>query len=92
MAMMILKLMFMKINFYLMIQFYVRNNFLKKSFFTKIFLIVALKQKRQNYGINEFVLRAFDFDGNIVGGFDDQQTGSLALRHHICPNGAGVSI
>jgi hypothetical protein len=53
---------------------------------------VAIKQKRQNYGISEFVLRAFDYDGNIVGQFDDRQTGSLDLRHHSCPNGASVRI
>ncbi len=53
---------------------------------------MALRQKRQNYGISEFVLRAFDYDGNIVGRFDDQQTGNLALRHHSCPNGASVRI
>jgi hypothetical protein len=51
---------------------------------------VAIRQKRQNYGINEFALRAFDYDGNIVGRFDDQQTGQLALKHHTCPNGANV--
>jgi hypothetical protein len=53
---------------------------------------VAIKQKRQNYGINEFVLSAFDYDGNVVGRFVDQQTGNLALRHHSCPNGASVRI
>ncbi len=53
---------------------------------------MAIKQKRKNYGINEFVLRAFDYDGNIVGRFDDRQTGNLALKHHTCPNGASVSI
>jgi hypothetical protein len=52
--------------------------------------LVAIKQKRQNYGINEFVLRAFDSDNNVIGRFDDQQTGNLALKHHTCPNGASV--
>jgi hypothetical protein len=52
---------------------------------------VAIKQKRQNYGVQEFVLRAFDYDGNVIGRFDDQQTGNVALRHHTCPNGASVS-
>ena len=53
---------------------------------------MAIRQKRQNYGISEFVLRAFDYDGNIVGRFDDQQTGHLALKHQSCPNGASVRI
>ena len=53
---------------------------------------MAIKQKRQNYGISEFVLSAFDYDGNVVGRFVDQQTGNLALRHHSCPNGASVRI
>ena len=53
---------------------------------------MAIKQKRQNYGINEFVLRAFDYDNNVIGRFDDQQTGSLALKHHSCPNGGVVRI
>ncbi len=53
---------------------------------------MAIKQKRQNYGINEFVLSAFDYDGYVVGRFVDQQTGTLALRHHSCPNGASVRI
>jgi len=52
---------------------------------------VAIKQKRKNYGISEFVLSAFDGD-NIVGRFDDQQTANLALKHHTCPNGASVCI
>jgi hypothetical protein len=51
---------------------------------------VAIKQKRKNYGINEFVIRAFDADNNVVGRFDDQQTGNLALKPHPCPNGASV--
>lgn len=51
---------------------------------------MSIKQKRPNYGIHEFALRAFDYDGNVVGRFDDQQTGTLALRHHTCPNGANV--
>lgn len=55
-----------------------------------IFFLVAIKQKRQNYGINEFVLRAFDGDNNVIGRFDDQQTGNLALKHQTCPNGANV--
>ena len=53
-------------------------------------VLVAIKQKRQNYGVNEFALRAFDYDGNVIGRFDDQQSGSLALKHHTCPNGATV--
>lgn len=53
---------------------------------------MAIKQKRQTYAINEFVLSAFDYDGNVVGRFVDQQTGTLALRHHSCPNGASVRI
>ena len=53
-------------------------------------VLVAIKQKRQNYGVNEFVLRAFDYDGNVIGRFDDQQAGSLTLKHHTCPNGATV--
>ncbi|CAF1094588.1 unnamed protein product [Adineta steineri] len=53
-------------------------------------ILLAIKQKKQNYGISEFVLRAFDYDGNIIGRFDDQPTGNLALRHHTCPNGANV--
>lgn len=52
---------------------------------------MAIKQKRQNYGVQEFVLRAFDYDGNVIGRFDDQPTGNVALRHHTCPNGASVS-
>jgi hypothetical protein len=55
------------------------------------YFLVAIKQKRKNYGISEFVLSAFDGD-NIVGRFDDQQTANLALKHHICPNGASVCI
>jgi hypothetical protein len=51
---------------------------------------VSIQQKRQNYGINEFVLRAFDHDDNVVGRFEDQPTGNLALKHHTCPNGANV--
>lgn len=53
--------------------------------------LVSIKQKRQNYGINEFVIRAFDYDNNVIGRFDDRQTGNLALKHHTCPNGASVS-
>jgi hypothetical protein len=53
---------------------------------------VSIKQKRQNYGISEFALRAFDHDDIVVGHFDDQQTGSLALKHQTCPNGANVRI
>ncbi|CAF0914470.1 unnamed protein product [Adineta ricciae] len=53
-------------------------------------ILLAIRQKRQNYGISEFALRAVDYDGNIVGRFDDHQTGNLALRHHTCPNGASV--
>jgi len=53
---------------------------------------VGIKQKRQNYGISEFVLSAFDGSDNVVGRFDDQQTGNLALRPHTCPNGASVCI
>ncbi len=53
---------------------------------------MAIKQKQQNYGINEFAIRAFDYNGDVVGQFEDRQTGSLALRHHSCPNGGSVSI
>jgi hypothetical protein len=53
---------------------------------------VAIKQKRENYGISEFVIQAFGVDNNVVGRFDDQQTGKLALQHHSCSNGAGVCI
>lgn len=53
-------------------------------------LLLSIKQKRQNYGINEFVIRAFDYDNNVVGRFDDRQTGNLALKHHTCPNGASI--
>lgn len=53
--------------------------------------LVSIKQKRQNYGINEFVIRAFDYDNNVIGRFDDRQTGNLALKHHTCPNGASVN-
>jgi hypothetical protein len=53
---------------------------------------VSIKQKRQNDGINEFVLRAFDYDGNVVGRFDDRQTGNIPLSHETCPNGATVCI
>ncbi len=63
-----------------------------KIFFRKYISLVSIKQKQQNYGVNEFVLRAFDYDGNIVGRFDDRQTGNLPLRHHSCPNGASVSL
>ncbi len=56
------------------------------------FLIVSIKQKQQNYGIHEFVLSAFDYDGNPVGRFVDQPTESLALRHHSCPTGSSVCI
>lgn len=51
---------------------------------------MAIKQKRENFGISEFVLRAFDGDNNVVGRFDDQQTGNIALKHQACPNGASV--
>jgi len=54
-----------------------------------ILFLVSIKQKRQNYGISEFVLRAFDGD-NVIGKFDDQATGNLPLRHQSCPNGASV--
>ncbi len=60
--------------------------------FIIILFLVAIKQKRQNYGFNEFVIRAFDGDGQVVGRFDDQQTGNFALRPHTCPNGASVCI
>ncbi|CAF1083425.1 unnamed protein product [Adineta steineri] len=53
-------------------------------------VLLAIKQKRQNYGIGEFVLRAFDADNNVVGRFDDRQTGKISLKHHTCPNGASV--
>jgi hypothetical protein len=57
-----------------------------------ISFLVAIKQKNQNAGITEFVLRAFDHDNRVVGRFDDRQTGSLALKHHSCDNGASVDI
>lgn len=77
-----------------MIQFIVSRTVFrpKKIEFIIFSLSVAIKQKRQNYGISEFVLSAFDYDGNVVGRFVDQQTGNLALRHHSCPNGASVRI
>lgn len=53
--------------------------------------LVSIKQKRANDGIREFVLRAFDYDNNVIGRFDDQHTGNLALRHQTCPNGTSVS-
>lgn len=53
-------------------------------------ILFAIKQKQQNYGINEFVVRAFDYEGNIIGRFDDQQTGHLNLQHYPCSNGASV--
>ncbi|CAF4724393.1 unnamed protein product, partial [Rotaria sp. Silwood2] len=49
---------------------------------------VYLRQVRPNYGINEFVIGAFDHEGNVVGRFDDPQIGNLVLKHHTCPNGA----
>ncbi|CAF0897527.1 unnamed protein product [Rotaria sordida] len=49
---------------------------------------VYLRQIRPNYGINEFVIRAFDHDGNVVGRFDDPQISNLMVKHHTCPNGA----
>ena len=52
---------------------------------------VSIKQKRQNYGIGEFFVRAFDTDNNVVGRFDDRQTGNLILKHHTCANDASVS-
>jgi len=55
-----------------------------------LFALVSIKQKRSNYGINEFALRAFDEDDNVIGRFDDQQIGSLVIQHHTCSNGAGV--
>ncbi|CAF3555241.1 unnamed protein product [Rotaria socialis] len=51
---------------------------------------LSIKQKRRNYAINEFVLRAFDYDGNVIGRFDNTQTGDLTLNHHTCSNGANV--
>lgn len=51
---------------------------------------MSIKQKRPNYGISEFVLSAYDYDGNVVGRFVEQSAGSLPLRHHTCPNGASV--
>ena len=55
-------------------------------------LLVSIKQKRQNYGIQEFALRAFDGD-TVVGRFDNQQTGNLVLKYHTCSNGvANVGI
>lgn len=53
---------------------------------------MSIKQKRPNYGINEFAVRAFDYDGNVVGRFDDQLSSTLAAKHHTCPNGANVKI
>ncbi len=53
---------------------------------------MGIKQKRQNYGISEFVLSAFDGSDNVVGRFDDHQTGHLPLTHHTCQNGASVCI
>lgn len=52
---------------------------------------MSIKRKRANDGIREFVLRAFDYDNNVIGRFDDQHTGNLALRHQTCPNGTSVS-
>ncbi|CAF4729236.1 unnamed protein product [Rotaria sp. Silwood1] len=49
---------------------------------------VYLRQVRPNYGINEFVVAAFDHDGNVVGRFDDPQIGNLDVKHHTCSNGA----
>lgn len=51
---------------------------------------VSIKQKRQNYGIGEFFVRAFDDENNVVGKFDDRQTGNLVLKHHTCTDGASV--
>jgi hypothetical protein len=67
---------------------YLRINFKKKH----LHFQVSIKQKRQNYGINEFVLRAFDHYDNVVGHFEDQPTGTLALKHETCQNGANVGI
>jgi len=53
---------------------------------------VAIKQKRQNYGIGEFVLSAFGSDNQVVGRFDDQQTVNLLLKYNQCPSGASVCI
>lgn len=53
---------------------------------------MAIKQKQPNYGINEFVVRACDYEGNIIGRFDDHQTGHLNLQHYPCANGASVRI
>lgn len=53
---------------------------------------MSIKQKRENYGISEFVVQAFGSDNNVVGRFDDRQTGKLALQHHSCQNGASVWI
>jgi hypothetical protein len=53
---------------------------------------VAIKQKRQNYGIGEFVLSAFGGDNQVVGRFDDQQTVNLPLKYNQCSNGASVCI
>lgn len=60
------------------------------SFLNDETIILSIKQKRTNYGINEFVLRAFDEDDNVIGRFDDQQIGNLAIQHHTCSNGASV--
>lgn len=50
------------------------------------FSLVSIKQKRPNYGIQEFALRAFDGD-TVVGRFDNQQTGNLVLKYQTCSNG-----
>ncbi|CAF3371041.1 unnamed protein product [Rotaria socialis] len=53
-------------------------------------ILLAIKQKRPNNGIGEFVIRAFDNEYHVVGRFDDRQTGNLALKHNSCTNGASV--
>ncbi|CAF1353048.1 unnamed protein product [Rotaria sp. Silwood1] len=51
---------------------------------------LAIRQKRPNSGIHEFVVRAFDFDNHVVGRFDDRQIGNLVLKHQPCSDGANV--
>lgn len=51
---------------------------------------MAIKQKRPNAGINEFVIRAFDYDNRVVGQFNSRQTESLALKSYSCPPTASV--
>lgn len=64
---------------------------MKTDYFSSPFWLVALKQKRRNYGIHEFVLRAFDLDDNVIGRFDDRSTDNLFSKYHTCTNGANVN-